>query len=304
MCYKKQLQFVMNFLNGADLIIALTTLLNGTTLLTSPDPLLAYNPTEVLVAGSLLVVAAVLLMIASMFGFWGSQSHNKALLALFITIGTVSCITQVASATRLRDAIEPPMPWEDQFDCLRFEPAKSLDCSILFESQQYESLYFIWLTYHRVAAVDAERKLALSEAQDDGRCCGFARPGFCRDRGQWTVPWIVEANQGIGYEATPCASNATTGINFYRRSLFCDRALCPYDEPVTPCSERALSAGTRGCAAQWGEQIDRTVRTVADTALGLIVLPVLAMLLSFMLCMKKNVRDVLPESALELEALA
>ena len=265
----------------------------------------------------------------TMIGNYGSKNHNKFMLLVYITIcgfsifmmlllgGIIITPTvrqwsesyQIGCLKTLHD--DPP--WPDRTDPTA-DPLgiirKKLDddCYKYLSSDMMQGFKIVWASYHERSyrKGDDEYKQLIIDIQRGGKCCGFGRPLGCvedaRDfPSRFPAPssylYGGETRQKCGvqpgwYVATP-ECNFVVDPNVYPPVY----GGCPYEFPIGECMANApAKENAHGCAAQVEQIMKAKVGGLATGILWMVTVPVLSMLVSCCLFLKRKEEDVMPET--------
>ncbi len=150
-------------------------------------------------------------------------------------------------------------------------------------------MYSVWLSMANKSTADESYKQVLANMEADGKCCGFGSPERCSEE---RVPSVAQ-NRYLSpkcgdvegwYQATPYCRHLVNG----------EVRGCRFDNPVSPCKDKPVVQGSRGCAVVLREWAYDKVWPSAVAAALAALFQCTAVCASCLLCYKRKERDVLP----------
>ncbi|KAL7680212.1 putative tetraspanin/Peripherin [Plasmopara halstedii] len=254
-------------------------------------------------AGNGLIFTGILYFFAAILGLATARTKNKCLLLVqVILLGLIYFFQTVMSAIALVGSRAPSLAlnYEFQIICLtvgKYEALSDSDkqlCQRFFHSDEFAGVMLVWQNYYNKSAVGSKEassyRAMVLNIQQSNFCCGYGLPRNCviiTDSFPSSRPKPTVLNWSKQRQ------NCSKSSGMYLPTTECQGA-CSFALPSGSCGKNLVNSASRGCAAFVSKQLSSQVQAISATALVLALFPIIFIVGSVCLCMKRRDQDVRP----------
>lgn len=303
MCKKGQLRSELTCANGLLMMASLAVFAVAIVMIVDNEGHVAYGE-QVKNWGGVLVFCSFVMVVALVFGMFGTKRHNKfALTVALCTLLLGVSVTLIISVT-LFVAVTPTYSKGFANECMQRPsvdgPPISTRCMGYFTDLGNIRLFRLWLTLYTGSTTDKAKRAMLLHFEDDNFCCGWGPPLQCMNTlgGNFSdyAPELLLSDRPVLEALNRCSRH----LGWYQRNTDMCRIVddngfagCPYMFSNSKTCEQ-LTTLRPGCAGFFQEAYMSKFRTYGLVAVGAAFIQIMTMVMSCCYCFKRKYTDVLP----------